>query len=164
MSTGYYAGVSSGEPNRLSERQRECLRLVHANFEAKEIAKALGLSPHTVNEHLRDARRILGASRSMEAARILLAYERDNPPVPDPIGVGAALPTPEEELAPQSELPSAVVRRNRYQLGLLVRISLIVAIALGAVALTGALLVGAEAITHIFRAERVDISDPPYRR
>ena len=164
MLASYHAEVTSADPNRLTERQRECLRLVHANFEAKEIAKALGLSPHTVNEHLRDARRILDASRSMEAARILVAYERDNSPVPDPIGVGAALPAPEGELAPQSEPPSTVARRNRYQLGFLVRTSLIVAIALGAVALTGALLVGAEAITHVFRAEQVDISDPPYRR
>lgn len=37
-------------------------------------------------------------------------------------------------------------------------------IAFGAVALAGALLVGAEAITRIFTGYEIDISDPPYRQ
>lgn len=156
--------VSSAELDRLSERQRECLRLVHANLEAKEIAIALGLSPHTVNEHLRDARRLLGVARSMEAARMLAAHEGDNRLVPEPIGVERNPNRPDELAAAQPKYPDRAVRRNRYDLAVLARMGLIVAIAVAAVALAGALLVGADAITRIFRAEQVDISDPPYHR
>lgn len=156
--------MSAADLDRLSERQRECLRLVHANLEAKEIAARLGLSPHTVNEHLRDARRVLRVPRSIQAARLLIEHERDNRIVPEPIGVELAPDHGDAGDAISPAAPARIVRKNRYNLGILTRVGLIVAIALGAVALAGALLVGAEAISRIFRAEQVDISDPPYRQ
>jgi DNA-binding CsgD family transcriptional regulator len=55
----------------LSEREKETLRLLLAGHDAKSSARELGLSVHTVNERLRDARRKLGVSSSREAARIL---------------------------------------------------------------------------------------------
>jgi DNA-binding CsgD family transcriptional regulator len=55
----------------LSEREREALRLLFAGHDAKSAANALGLSVHTVNERLREARRKLGVSSSREAARLL---------------------------------------------------------------------------------------------
>jgi DNA-binding CsgD family transcriptional regulator len=63
----------------LSEREKQTLRLLLGGHEAKSIAKELGLSVHTVNERLRDARRKLGVSSSREAARILADAEQTRP-------------------------------------------------------------------------------------
>jgi DNA-binding CsgD family transcriptional regulator len=63
----------------LSDKQRDTLRLLLAGHDAKSIARHLGLSVHTVNERLRDARRKLGASSSREAARLLRDSEGDTP-------------------------------------------------------------------------------------
>ena len=60
---------------RLTLKQRECLRLVLGGYEIKEIALNLGLSPEAVSERLRAARRTLDVSSSREAARALAAYE-----------------------------------------------------------------------------------------
>ena len=146
----------------LNERQKQCLRLFYANLEVKEIAFEVGLSPNTVKKYLRDARRALGVSRSMQAARVLVEYERDTQGISPPKRLGAAGEVPDMEGALVEDMSSASAR-NRYNLRILHRMGLIVAIAFGAVALAGALLVGAEAITRIFVDYEIDISDPPYR-
>jgi DNA-binding CsgD family transcriptional regulator len=63
----------------LSEREKETLRLLLGGHDIKSIAAGLGLSVHTVNERLRDARRKLGASSSRQAARILADAEQGGP-------------------------------------------------------------------------------------
>lgn len=55
----------------LTDKEREALRLLLAGHDAKSSAVELGLSVHTVNDRLRNARRKLGVSSSREAARIL---------------------------------------------------------------------------------------------
>ncbi len=147
----------------LNARQKQCLRLFYANYGIKEIGAELGLSPNTVNEHLRSARRVLGTHRSMQAARLLFNHERPNIDVSTPNPIDRRR---EDEQPSPATIPAqpAIAARNRYNLGILTRIGLIIAIAFGAVALTGALLVGAEAITRIFTGYRIDISDPPYRQ
>jgi DNA-binding CsgD family transcriptional regulator len=60
----------------LSEREKETLRLLLGGHDIKSIAAGLGLSVHTVNERLREARRKLGASSSRQAARILAEVEQ----------------------------------------------------------------------------------------
>ncbi len=60
--------------DKLTERQRECLRLVHHGQEVKEIARALGIGPSAVIERLRAARKTLGVESSRLAAR-MLAHE-----------------------------------------------------------------------------------------
>lgn len=62
----------------LTERERHTLRLILRGHDAKSAARELGLSVHTVNERLRDARRKLGVTSSREAARRLLAEEGDS--------------------------------------------------------------------------------------
>lgn len=65
-------------PNRLgalTEKERATLRLMLRGHDAKSIARTLGLSVHTVNERLRDARRKLEVSSSREAARLLFEAE-----------------------------------------------------------------------------------------
>jgi len=64
--------------SRLSEREREVLRLLLAGHDAKSAARSLGISVHAVNERLREARRKLGVSSSREAARILAAHKHPN--------------------------------------------------------------------------------------
>lgn len=59
----------------LTDKERETLRLLLRGHDAKSSARELGLSVHTVNERLRDARRKLGVTSSREAARRLLADE-----------------------------------------------------------------------------------------
>lgn len=154
--------------SRLNQRQRECLRLVYRNLEAKEIARELGLSPHTVVEHLRDARRVLGASRSMHAARMLAEYEQDNRIGYEPVGV-----TDRENSVFTSSVPATAVgaeagireiRKNRYNFSYLERLGLIVGIAVGIIALTGALATGAHVVTQVLVERHIDLSDSAYRR
>lgn len=61
--------------NRLTARQRQCLRLVAAPATSKQIARELGISSHTVDEHIREALATLGVSDRQEAARLFLAFE-----------------------------------------------------------------------------------------
>lgn len=55
--------------NGLTRRQGQCLNLVHQGMTSKEIARQLGLSPSTVDNHLREAIVRLGKSNRQEAAR-----------------------------------------------------------------------------------------------
>jgi DNA-binding CsgD family transcriptional regulator len=59
------------DPVLLSPRQIDCLRLVHARLNSKEIGRELGLSPHTVDKHVREGVVKLGASNRYHAARML---------------------------------------------------------------------------------------------
>lgn len=59
----------------LTEREKQTLRLIVRGHDAKSTARELGLSVHTINERLRDARRKLAVSSSREAARKLLEAE-----------------------------------------------------------------------------------------
>jgi DNA-binding CsgD family transcriptional regulator len=59
---------------RLSAGQLDCLRLVDQHLNSKEIAAELGISPHTVDQRVRQAIRILGVERRAQAARIVAQY------------------------------------------------------------------------------------------
>jgi DNA-binding CsgD family transcriptional regulator len=59
----------------LTEKEKQTLRLIVRGHDAKSTARHLGLSVHTINERLRDARRKLAVSSSREAARLLLEQE-----------------------------------------------------------------------------------------
>ncbi len=70
MPTGYQA---------LSEKEKQTLRLIVRGHDAKSMARYLGLSVHTVNERLRDARRKLEVSSSRQAARLVFDAEAAGP-------------------------------------------------------------------------------------
>lgn len=70
MADGYQA---------LTEKEKAALRLLLGGHDAKSMASQLGLSVHTVNERLRDARRKLSVSSSKAAARILREAEGPTP-------------------------------------------------------------------------------------
>lgn len=61
---------------KLTDRQRECLRLLGQNLRIKEIAIRLGNSPETIKQHLATARKLFDVQTSIEAARAFLAYEQ----------------------------------------------------------------------------------------
>jgi DNA-binding CsgD family transcriptional regulator len=67
---------------RLSEGQRECLRMVYRHMETKEIARILGISPDGVAQRIKTAMRILGVHRRRDAARLLAEAEGAPPAYP----------------------------------------------------------------------------------
>jgi len=85
-----------GAVQTLTEREKETLRLLLAGHDAKSIARDLGLSVHTVNDRLRDARRKLGVSSSREAARLLSRAEGGTPEILAPTELGIAPPLPSD--------------------------------------------------------------------
>jgi DNA-binding CsgD family transcriptional regulator len=73
------AGPANDDPMaqkvaRLSAGQLDCLRLVDQHLSSKEIAAELGISPHTVDQRIRQALAILGVERRTQAARIVARY------------------------------------------------------------------------------------------
>lgn len=66
--------------DRLTDRQKDCLRLLALPCSTKEVGARLGISPFTVNQHLSDARRLLGTQDSRTAARLLIDHERSPSP------------------------------------------------------------------------------------
>lgn len=78
--------------DRLTEREKDCLRRWLAHQTAKEIALDLGISPHAVEKRLKMARAKLGVSSSLDAARLLATtegYQQAVPQSPD-----LKIPTP----------------------------------------------------------------------
>lgn len=61
----------------LTPRERECLRLVHAHLNSKQIARELGIQPATVDRHCENAARKLNAIGRVDAA-LLLARQLQN--------------------------------------------------------------------------------------
>jgi DNA-binding CsgD family transcriptional regulator len=91
----------------LTEKEKQTLRLLLEGHDAKSMARHLGLSVHTINERLRDARRKLSVSTSKEAARLL----RQREAAPQSLGdatFGDAPPPPIDQQSgqPSTEPPS----------------------------------------------------------
>mgnify|MGYP001615873521 CR=1 FL=1 len=61
---------------RLSHRQVECLKL-SAFMSDKEIGRKLGLSPHTVENHIREAKRKLGVTSRKKALELMTEIPSD---------------------------------------------------------------------------------------
>jgi DNA-binding CsgD family transcriptional regulator len=59
---------------RLTEGQLDCLRLVDQHLSSKEIAAELGISPHTVDQRVRQSLQTLGVARRAQAARIVAQF------------------------------------------------------------------------------------------
>jgi len=61
--------------DHLTDGQRDCLRLVYNHMTSKDIARSLGVSPHTVDMRLRTAMKVLGVATRIDAARLLMQDE-----------------------------------------------------------------------------------------
>lgn len=114
--------------HRLTEREKETLRLLLSGHDAKTIARSLEISIHTVNERLREARRKLGVTSSREAARQLSQIEQIGPNSHADKEFGSA--KPKEGLdkdTPQSGIRQIAVHSLIWVLGGIVIMSLIYA-------------------------------------
>jgi DNA-binding CsgD family transcriptional regulator len=58
--------------SKLTEGQRDCLRLVGQYLSSKEIARVLDISPHTVDQRLKRATALLEVPTRFEAARLFM--------------------------------------------------------------------------------------------
>jgi len=58
----------------LSPRQLMCLQLLVDGCTSKEIARRLGLSPHTANQHIRELYRRLGVNKNSQAVAVALKH------------------------------------------------------------------------------------------
>lgn len=101
----------------LTEKEKETLRLLLQGYDAKSMAQHLGLSVHTINERLRDARRKMETSSSREAARLLREAEAPDPKLLGDKSLGDAAdaaPTPQD---PQPVQGRALSRRTGWIVG-----------------------------------------------
>ena len=164
---------------RLSEGQRECLRMVYRHMETKEIARSLGISPDGVAQRIKTANRILGVNRRRDAARMLAEAEGIEPyPAsvhpprdiePDPATLAASTESgrpiassaepmredqaaywaPSHARAPPLPLPLPLAGARPDDAGLWQRLAWIAGIAIGIALAFGALIAGVEALTRL---------------
>ncbi|KQZ64000.1 hypothetical protein ASD67_05600 [Sphingopyxis sp. Root1497] len=92
----------------LTEKEKETLRLLVSGYDAKSMASHLGLSVHTINERLRDARRKMAVSSSREAARQLREVEARTPETLGDKALGDATGASVEETPTSAETPRMV--------------------------------------------------------
>jgi DNA-binding CsgD family transcriptional regulator len=165
--------------DRLTEKQRECLRLVYAHKETKEIARLLGLSPDGVNQRIKTAMNTLGVSRRRDAAQIVAEAEglgtypplvhapRDIAAAPDSAMLG-----PSTEGGRQSGFSGEAMREDQAafwaasqsrgpalplplggarpnDVGTLTRLAWIAGIAIGVALAFGALIAGIEGVAKL---------------
>ncbi len=115
---------------RLSEKEKQTLRLIVRGHDAKSSARHLGLSIHTVNERLRDARRKLEVSSSREAARLLFESEGTDPQNHADKRIGEAAPA---QVAHKDEPGTNPVRSKRLVgviAGVIIMFAIIIALSL----------------------------------
>lgn len=161
---------------RLTPRQRDCLRLVPTR-NSKEIGQVLGISNHVVDKHIKAAMRTLGVGSRLHAARIL--FEHEASPVqslgPQPSGMpktlgsglapagdggsDAATVLREERAEFTASLPPAHQRLrhalsglggNRNDLTALQKLVAALLIALAILVIVVLLLTSSDALTRIF--------------
>ena len=119
----------------LTQRQLECLRGYWQRKNAKEIAIELGISPDTVELHLKKARRSLGTQTSLEAARMVFGGDEDVTvrPYYDPTGIAASDKSLHFEATPTAHntlggVVSEQVPINRFGTGATLAMILVVAV------------------------------------
>ena len=108
---------------RLSQGQLDCLRLVNDHHSSKEIAAALQISPHTVDQRIRGALHTLGVERRSQAARLVAQYGgpyqrliHQSPHIPDESQTGqseAAVRTQIRHADRAGEARSALIRTEQ---------------------------------------------------
>ena len=64
----------SARVRKLNAGQLACLRLVDRHWSSKEIAAELGISPHTVDQRIRQALATLNVERRTQAARLVAQH------------------------------------------------------------------------------------------
>jgi DNA-binding CsgD family transcriptional regulator len=101
--------MSAQSPLHLTEGQKACLRLVVQHHTSKEIARALGISPFTVDQRLDAARRKLNATSRIDAAKIFDAMERND--IYEPFVYETSMLESPDDTVSQNTLPDGWQRR-----------------------------------------------------
>lgn len=112
-----YTQPMTGRHHALTEKEKETLRLLVIGYDAKSMARHLGLSVHTVNERLREARRKMAVSSSREAARLLRETESAHPELLGDKGLGDAPPPGSAQVIGQPAQDDATRRRTGWIVG-----------------------------------------------
>ena len=68
--------VDDARFERLSDRQRQLLRLINDHYSSKQAAGQMGLSPNTVDHYAKEVISLLGVGNRRDAARAFADYER----------------------------------------------------------------------------------------
>ena len=150
-------------PDTLTDKEKDALRLLLRGHDAKSSARELGLSVHTVNERLRDARRKFGVTSSREAARRLLEIEGDVPELLGDKPLGEAPEAPARHMA-EAATGRWVGRRRALTLAGVLAMSLLIAalflpaspLSLTAPAPAASIAASAEAADHAAAAEAAE--------
>ena len=166
---------------RLSSGQLDCLLLVDQLLSSKEIAAELKISPHTVDQRIRQALATLGVERRAHAARIVAnhtdAYQRliHQPPYivgnpapghPDAAishqirhadrageagGAGFLTEQRPASFRPSLQLPFATRSKPRNEMNVGQRLFWIATIAIGAAFSAGMYLAGLESLARLLK-------------
>ena len=182
-----YEGPANDDPMvqkvaRLTAGQLGCLRLVDQHLSSKEIAAELHISPHTVDQRIRQALQILGVERRTQAARIVAQYRgpyqrliHQSPYIPadeqtgqseaavshqirhaDRVGKagGASFLTEQRpaSLWPSLQPPFATRSNPRNEMSVGQRLFWIAAIAIGAAFSAGMYLAGLESLARLLKS------------
>jgi DNA-binding CsgD family transcriptional regulator len=165
---------------RLSQGQIDCLRLVHDHRSSKEIAAALDISPHTVDQRIRGALHTLGVERRSQAARLVAQYGEpyqrlihQSPYIPDEPKTGqpddavrtqirhadraekdegAGFRTEQRAVTFAPSLPFATRSNPRNEMSVGQRLFWVVAIAIGAAFSAGMYLAGLESLSRLLKS------------
>ncbi len=116
MPSTYTSTMHSGH-EVLTEKEKQTLRLLVLGHDAKSVARHLGLSVHTINERLRDARRKMHTSSSREAARLLREAEAQTPELLGDKGLGDASLSTVSQAIPQPDRGNGALRRTGWIVG-----------------------------------------------
>jgi len=130
---------------RLSEGQRACLRMVLAHMSSKEIARSLGISPHTVDQRIRFAMQTLQVASRIDAARALAVHEGGDAYQPSVHQSPTVDPAGAERAAAASSTTGALQDVGLRKLGW------IMGIAAGAAVFFAALFIGLNALSEFTR-------------
>lgn len=167
------AEVSAAERllESITERQREVLDRVVEHRTSKEIARELGISPNTVDQRINAVRRRLGASDRAEVARLYAELIRVcgkttyGSSVVEKLAIGELGDPRDAEIKPVFFLSDSVaeprsgwesvgelvIPRAGYAEGKLWRLGMIVAIALGVLALGTISLAVMQSLSAVLR-------------
>jgi len=142
------------EPDRfdkLTPRQRDCLRLLAAPMRPKEIATSLNLSVRTVEGYIAEAVQRLGAQSALHAARLLAEHEQS---VTDNIlGDVSRVETPAIGPVANNHLAvgGAAPQGRIIRLSALQRTAIIMGLTVALIFSLVALVAGSEGVTRLVR-------------
>jgi DNA-binding CsgD family transcriptional regulator len=174
------ADVMAQRVAKLTPGQLDCLLLVDQLLSSKEIASELKISPHTVDQRIRQALQILGVERRNQAARIAAQYRQpyqrlihQSPYIPadeqtghpeaavsnqirhadraGEVGGAGFLTEQRPSFLPSLQLPFATRSNPRNEMNVGQRLFWIATIAIGAAFSAGMYLAGLESLSRLLK-------------